>query len=117
MKIEKKPEVLIPLAAAHVNQYTTPKGKTPWEVQENETNDLLATLPRNFNEAEVFRVLHFARKFELLAFNIGMKRMQNILSEHFKTEREKLLKVIEDLTQANEKLSNKLGQLIGETED
>lgn len=117
MKPEKEIAVLIPLAAAHVNQYKTSKGKSPWEVQENETNNLLATLPRNFTDAEVFRVLHFARKFELLAFNIGMKRMQNMLSEHFKIEKEKLLKVIEELTTANEKLSTKLGTLIGEQEE
>ena len=117
MKTENEAEVLIPLAAAHVNQYTTPKGKSPWEVQENETNGLLATLPRNFTEAEVFRVLHFARKFELLAFNIGMKRMQKQLSAHYDEQAKKLLRVIEELTQANERLSNKLASLIGEQEE
>lgn len=113
---KQEPEVLIPLAAAHVNQYTKNGEKSPWEVQENKTNGLLATLPRNFTEKEVFRVLHFARKYELLAFNIGMKRMQNQLTAHFNTEKDKLLRVIDELTAANEKLSNKLGQLIGEEE-
>jgi len=113
---EKKPEVLIPLAAAHVNQYTTSEGKSPWEVQENETNGLLATLPRNFTEAEVFRVLHFARKFELLAFNIGMTKMKKEATDYFNAEKKKLIRVIDELTKANEKLSEKLGSLIGEQE-
>ena len=50
-------DVLIPLQAAHVNQYTTKGVKTPWEVQENKTNNLLAVLPRNFTEKEVLRKL------------------------------------------------------------
>ena len=109
-------KILIPLSTAHVNQYTTNEGKSPWEVQENETNGLLAVLPREFTDQQMFRVLDFARKFELLAFNIGMKNMQNELVPRFEVEKSNLVKVIKELERANEKLANKLGQLIGEEE-
>ena len=111
---QKERELLIPLAAAHVNQYTTKAGKSPWEVQENKTDGLLATLPRNFTEKEVFRVLHFAQKFELLAFNIGMKHMSDQLSGQWDIEKKNLLRVINGLETANGKLAEKLGNFIGE---
>lgn len=114
MSEEQRP-VLIPLATAHVNQTTDSQGnKSPWEVQENETNGLLATLPRNFTDKEIFRVLHFGRKFELLGFNIGMKHMQQELQGAWTKEKDNLLKVIKELDTANSKLAEKLGSFIGE---
>lgn len=113
MNIEERP-VLIPLAAAHVNQITTEKdGKSDWEVQENETNMPLGVLPKTFSESEVFTVLHFARKYELLAFNIGMKHMSKELFSQWNQERDKLIKVIKELEIANIKLADKLGTFIG----
>ena len=113
-----KREELIPLASAHVNQYTDEKnGKSPWEVQENETNNLLAVLPRTISDGDMFKVLHFARKFELLAFNIGMSHMQKELFGHWDKEKENLLRVIKELKDANERLADKLGDLIGEEEE
>jgi len=113
--MEEKRELLIPLAAAHVNQYTTEKdGKSPWEVQENETNNLLAVLPRELSDKAMFKVLHFAQKFELLAFNIGMKHMQKELFGKWDKEKNNLLRVIKELETANSKLADKLGTFIGE---
>jgi len=111
----KEREVLIPLQAAHVNQYTAKDGiVSPWEVQENKTNGLLATLPRELTDKQMFKVLHFARKFELLAFNIGMNHMQSELNKKFQIEKDNLIKVINGLEVANSKLANKLGKFIGE---
>jgi len=108
-------ENLIPLQASHVTQLTDKTGNiSPWEVQENKTNDLLAVLPREFTEKQVFRVLHFARKFELIAFNIGMKHMHSELGKNFEIEKQKLIRVINGLETANNKLAEKLGSFIGE---
>lgn len=113
MNLKERP-VLIPLAAAHVYQSTTEqKGKSEWEVQENETNEPLGTLPKNFSESEVFTVLHFARKYELLAFNIGMKHMSKELFAKWDQEKRNLIKVINELEIANTKLADKLSKLIG----
>lgn len=109
---------LIPLQRAHVNQYTTEKeGKTPWEVQENETNGLLAVLPRELTEQQVFAVLHFARKFELLALNIGLNHSHKELMDSWNKEKNNLLLVIKGLEQSNERLANKLASFIGEEEE
>ncbi len=113
-----KREELIPLASAHINQYTDEKnGKSPWEVQENETNDLLAVLPRTISDGDMFKVLHFARKFEALALDIGMKHMQRELFGHWDQEKGNLLRVIKELEKANERLANKLEKFIGEEEE
>jgi len=109
---------LIPLANAHVRQDTNADGtKTPWEVQENVTNDLLAVLPRDISDSYIFKILSFARKFELLAFNIGMRHMQEELTGNWEIEKENLLSVIKGLEIANSKLAEKLGDLIGEEEE
>lgn len=114
-KTQEQLKLLIPLAAAHVNQYKDSSGeKSPWEVQENETNNLLAVLPRTFTDKEMFRVLHFGRKFELLGFNIGMRHMQSELTPKWEKEKENLLRVIKELETANSKLAEKLGTFIGE---
>ena len=108
-------EILIPLSVAHVNQTTDAQGnKSPWEVQENETNDLLAILPKTFTDAEMFKVLHFGRKFEALAFDIGMKHMQRELFSKWNKEKSNLLRVIKELETANSKLADKLNTFIGE---
>ena len=111
---KKEREDLIPLQRAHVNQYTTSEGKSPWEVQENETNGLLATLPRDLTETQVFQVLHFARKFELLALNIGLTHSHRELIASWNLEKENLLFVIKGLETANTKLADKLAKYIGE---
>ena len=108
-------KVLIPLQIAHVNQYTTDiNGKSQWEVQENKTNNILAILPKELTDSQMFSVLKFARKFELLAFNIGMDNMKEVLTISFNTEKSKLLRVIKELEIANGKLANKLEKFIGE---
>ena len=63
---------LIVLQAAHVTQLTDNGKKSPWMVRENITSNDLAELPKEFTEAQVFAVLAFARKFELIAFNTGI---------------------------------------------
>lgn len=111
----EKRQVLIPLAVAHVTQLTNEDGsKTLWEVQENKTNDLLAEMPSNFTDKEMFKVLNFARKFELSAFNIGMKYMNSELTKERDIEKSKLLRVIKELEIANSKLAEKLETFIGE---
>ena len=110
-------KTLIPLAASHVNQYTTKDGKSPWEVQENETNDLLAILPREITDAQMFKIMAFAKKFELLAFNIGMNYMRDELKDNWENEKNNLIKVIRGLEEANERLAETLGKFIGEEEE
>ena len=108
-------EDLIDLQNSHVNQYTDENGKkSVWEVQKNKTNEVLAVLPKELNDEQVFKVLHFARDFELLAFNIGMKYMQKEMIENHLAEKSVYMKMIDQLKQENERLAEKLEELIGE---
>ena len=111
-------EDLIPLQQAHVNQYTNADGtKSPWEVQTNKTNELLAVLPRDLKDDQVFAVLKFARKFELFALNIGIKFMKHELMEKWMVEKNNLISIIKQLEEANGKLAEKLEHFIGNEEE
>lgn len=105
---------LIHLQNAHVTQYTDNDGKSKWKVRKNITSEDLYELPNEWKESMVFEALHFAREFEIEAFNIGINFGKTTVKNEFDREREMYKKVISDLTEANERLSEKLGQLIGE---
>lgn len=65
---------IIHLQNAHVTQYTNEgTNKTEWKVRKNITSEDLFELPSDLTEAEVFKILEFAREFELIAFNEGIK--------------------------------------------
>ena len=67
-------EDIIHLQNAHVTQYTNEgTTKTEWKVRRNITSEDLFELPGDLTEEEVFKILAFARKFELIAFNEGIK--------------------------------------------
>ena len=65
-------ESLIELQTAHVNQYTTNGVKTDWFVEKNITNDPMHTFSNRLNDADMFSVMDFSRKYELIAFNAGI---------------------------------------------
>lgn len=71
-----------PLATANVTQHTNSGMKSEWVVKANgEDGEELGRLPANLNEAQVFGILHLARKYELEAFNAGInfqKDKQNL---------------------------------------
>ena len=60
-------EDIIHLQHAHITQYSDINGAGPWHVRKNITNEDLAELPSDLTEAEVFTVMDFARKYELIA--------------------------------------------------
>lgn len=108
-------KALIPLATAHVTQTKTDKaGKSTWSVEANESNEVLAKLDANYTEKQVFEILDFARKYELLAMNIGVQFQKDMSDTYWKNVEAKLKKVIKELTVANDRLAEKLETLIGE---
>jgi len=101
---------LIDLQTAHVNQGTTNNVKTEWSVRKNITSEQLGTLPKRFTEAEVFHVLDFARKYELIAFNAGIQHAKSLANGILKQEITTLRAEITDLSENNEYLANVLEQ-------
>ena len=67
----KNPE-LLRLASANVNQLTINGLKQEWNVRENITGDNLGSFPSNIDDKTMFKILNFAKKYELEAFNIGI---------------------------------------------
>ncbi len=105
----------VDLAAAHVTQYkNADQSKSKWFVRQNITSKDLAELPARLTEAEVFEILHFARKFELIAFNAGVQFQVSKSRKHFEPMIEGQKQIIEALTARNELLAAKLHKLMGE---
>lgn len=74
---------LIHLQDAHTTQFTANGEKGPWLVRKNITSEDLAELPKDLTEGEVFSVLDFAKKFELIALNVGIKYGQMMFKSKF----------------------------------
>jgi len=105
-------ESLIPLASCQITQVTTEEsGKSDWFVKTS-NQEGLGVLPKCLNEKQAMGVIHFARKYELKAFNIGTQFQLDKSSKVFNEERLKLHKVIKELQAYNEKLSEKLEKFI-----
>jgi len=113
----KDREVLIELSTAHVTQLTGDNGvKGPWRVSANITNDVLMELDSTYTEKQIFQILDFARKYELIAFNAGIQFQKGLSDIHWKKIENGLLRVNKELKEANDKLASKLDDLIGEAE-
>lgn len=107
---------LIDLQQAHVTQFTTESGakKGPWLVRQNITSKDLAELPSYLSEADVFTILDFARKYELLAFNIGIDFGKKKTVKVYKTLLDRLELKLKMATEENERLAGILDKHIGE---
>ena len=100
---------IIPLAAAHVTQVRFKDGKLgDWQVEENETNKRLFSLPKHFSVHDVEKSLEFARKYELEALNIGINHGKKITEDIYKKALVELNAKLESLKQLNERLSEAL---------
>ena len=105
-KIENFPE-LIDLQSAHITQHTNEiAGKTDWSVEKNITNERITTFPKKLKEAEVFSIINFAKKYELIAFNAGIKLQK-------KRQNDFLAATIKELQQNNQALANENIRLAG----
>ena len=107
---------IIHLQHSHVTQYANDGVKGDWLVRKNITSENLAKLPGHLSEADVFTIMDFAKKFELLAFNegIGLGKEKTV-----KVYQEMIDKMNENLAIAraeNERLAGILEKHIGAKE-
>lgn len=112
-QIENFPE-LIDLQSAHMTQHTDEKGKTDWSVEKNITNERMITLPKRLNETEVFAIINFAKKYELMAFNTGIKFQKDKQNEFLTATIKELQKNNQDLADENIRLAGILDNLLPE---
>ena len=101
----------IKLSSAHITQHTKDGVKGDWSVEENITNFRLGTLPRNLSDLNASAILNFARKYELEAWNAGIKFQKNINNEFLTDKIEKITEVNHALIEENERLAEVLDKL------
>lgn len=105
---------LIHLQNAHITQHTNGHVKSEWKVEKNITNERLAVLPKHFSEADVFTIMDFARKFELIAWNEGIAFGKMKTVKVYEPTIRELQQKLEMATQENERLAEILEKHIGE---
>ncbi|RLA69009.1 MAG: hypothetical protein DRG30_10615 [Epsilonproteobacteria bacterium] len=107
-------ELLIPLQQSCVQQLThqDERGKQNWEVY-NETGEVMWELPKHFTESEIFNIQDYVKKYELNAFDIGMKEMKRrMLIDIQKIQKFNELR-INQMQVENTKLATALGNALG----
>lgn len=101
----------IELANCHVTILKDKGGATEWLVKDQQGNEI-AKLPNTLDEHQVMAAVHFARKFELKAWNAGIAFGKKLPASDMLAaeERGKLHRVIEELTEANNILADKMNK-------
>lgn len=102
----------IPLANANAGQGTTNGVKSDWVVRENITGVELGEFNARISDEDMFRILKFARKYELAAFNTGIQFQKDLQNEKLEAdiarltqERQAILKQNEELAATVERLT------------
>jgi len=112
---EKASLELIDLQSAHVTQISTDAdGKGDWHVKKNITGEHLHTFPPNINDTLMFNILNFAKRFELIAFNAGIKFQKTKQNEYLQAQINELVAVNRELGEENVRLSTIIENLIPE---
>jgi len=89
-------------------------------VQRNGDNEDMAELPGELNEAQVFAIMEFGRKFEMIAFNAGIQWGKSLTVDwdtriaglknsikRLSAENERLAGIIENLTRKDNNDGNR----------
>ena len=103
---------LVHLQHCHVTQYSDSTGNSMWKVRKNVTSEDLFELPSELTEEEVFKILEFAREFELIAFNVGIKFGKKEMRRSYEETINTYERTLQLAREENERLSNKLIKLI-----
>jgi len=106
-KLKELPQ-LIDLQAAHVTQLTNKGKKSDWRVRKNITGEDLGKFPPSIDDPLMFKILDFARKFELIAFNAGITFQKNKQNVYLLNKIKELELLTEQLTTHNDYLAGAL---------
>ena len=105
---------LIVLQSSHVTQNTIRSVKSDWMVRRNITGDAIHSFPPSINDALMFDVLNFAKKYELIAFNAGINFQKEKQNEYLKAQIDELAGVNNELGAENVRLASILENLLPE---
>lgn len=108
MNYQDKVNSLIDLANSSITQHTNGAIRSEWKVFKPDDNKPLMTFPKNYTEKEIFNIMDFAKKYELKAFNAGIKFQKNKQNNILKNIIEEQKKLIEALRKDNDRLAEAL---------
>ena len=111
--IESFPE-LIDLQSANITQVSKDGVKGDWKVKKNITGDTLWRLSGNITDTDIRQMLNFAKKFELIAFNEGIKLQKTKQNELLTAQIKEVNAVNKELGGENVRLATLLENLIPE---
>ncbi len=100
-------EQAIDIQTASATQLTTEDGKLDWVVN-NEKGEKLYKLPKHWNEKDTMAAIHFAREFELIAYNKGIQFGKKIQSNICNSKIQTLEHIRLELMTRNEMLGDEL---------
>jgi len=109
----EQPE-LIDLQTSHVTQNTNGAVKSDWTVRKNVTGEAIHSFPPVINDALMFNILNFAKKYELIAFNAGINFQKEKQNEYLKAQIDELAGVNNELGIENVRLATILENLLPE---
>ncbi|MHA1197755.1 MAG: hypothetical protein ACTSQF_00160 [Candidatus Heimdallarchaeaceae archaeon] len=110
----------IELATAYANQQSPNGDRQDWKIF-NTDNEELHSFPKEYTEKQIMAAVHFARKFELIAFNKGIEfqkekapkelvALQKIVKT-FQNDRKKMIERNLELANELDNLNNQLDEL------
>ena len=105
---------LIDLQAANITQVSKGGVKGDWKVKKNITDELLGTFSGKITDIDIRQVLNFAKKFEIIAFNEGIKLQKTRQNELLRANITELEAVNTALGAENIRLAGILEKLIPE---
>lgn len=111
--IESFPD-LVDLQAANITQLVKAGIKGSWNVRKNITGETLGTFSGNITDVDIRQVLNFAKKFELIAFNEGIKLQKRKQNEFLVAQIEELKAINKELSDENIRLATILENVIPE---
>ncbi len=112
-EIEDFPD-LIDLQAANIAQISKDGVKGDWRVKKNITGEVLGTFSSKISDVDIRQILNFAKKYEIIAFNEGIKLQKTKQNELLRADISKLKAVNNELGAENMRLAAIIEKLIPE---
>lgn len=104
-------ENLIQLASANAFQLTESGKKSDWIIRENVTDEELHRFNGRISDEDMFEILRFARKYELIALNVGMQHQKKIQDAKLIQENTELRAKLEAIIRHNDFLADTVERL------
>jgi len=103
---------LIDLQSANMTQNSKDSVKEDWHIRKNITGEVLEILPSYIRDKDMFTILNFSKKFELIAFNAGINFQKKHQNEYYVAQINHIKQVNKDLADENIRLSTLLENIL-----